>query len=140
VAKDDFKETLFEHFPADGVEESRRLGVVAWELLFGTAAELLRAGVSLVLEGNFADPERFARLPPARVVQLHLSAPPALLVERYRTRPRHPGHQSEAYAPEIERRIRGGEWAALPLDARLITVDTTDAVDVRDLARQITTG
>jgi hypothetical protein len=63
-----------------------------------------------------------------------------VLVERYRARPRHPGHQSDAYAPEIERRIRSGEWEALALPGRLITVDTTTAVDVPDLARQITTG
>jgi predicted kinase len=138
VAKDDFKELLFGFLPADTVEESRLLGQVAWELLFRVAAEILAAGGSLVLEGNFGRVEPFAALPPARLVQVHLSAPPAVLLERYLTRERHPGHQTEAYAPELRERLAAGAWEPLPLAGTLISVDTaTSPVDVPDLVARI---
>jgi predicted kinase len=137
LAKDDLKETLFDTLGVAGVEESRRLGVAALALLFRTAGELLAAGVSLVLEGNFADPEPFAALPPARVVRLQLTAPPEVLLERFLARPRHPGHQTEAYAPEIRRRIEAREWDGADLPGRLIAVDTTRPVDVPRLTREI---
>lgn len=137
VAKDDLKEALFDTLGARAVEESRRLGGAAWKLLFLLAGELLRAGGSVVLEGNFSDPGGFARLPPAEVVQLHLDAPAAVLLERYRTRERHPGHQSEAYEPEIRARIDAGDWGPLELPGTLIRVATDASVAVGDLARAI---
>ena len=138
VAKDDFKELLFEHLPAGSVEESRRLGVAAWELLFAVAGEILRAGGSVVVEGNFSDAEPFARLPPARLVQVHLSAPPEVLIDRYLFRPRHPGHQTEAYEPEIRARIAAGDWEPLPLAGTLIRVDTgANPADVQALVARM---
>ena len=112
-------------------------GVAAWDLLFHVAGELLAAGVDLVAEGNFSSAGRLRALPAARVVQVHLSAPPELLAERYLTRPRHPGHQTEAYAVEIEARLRRGDWEPLDLDAPLLLLDTTERVDVVALAREI---
>ncbi len=135
VAKDDLKEALFDTLGARDVAESRRLGGAAWNLLFRVAAEILQAGGSLVVEGNFSDPGGFARLPPAEVVQLHLDAPAALLLERYRSRERHPGHQTDAYEPEIRARIEAGEWGPLELPGRLIRIVTDHPVDVAGLAR-----
>ncbi len=138
VAKDDVKEALFDTLGAHDVEESRRLGAAAWTLLFRTAGEILRAGGSLVVEGNFSDAGEFARLPPARVVQLHLTAPEDVLMERYLQRERHPGHQTVAYAPEIRRRIRAGDWGPLDLPGTLLRVDTAlTRPDVGALASRI---
>jgi predicted kinase len=132
VAKDDVKEALLRTLPSATVEQSRALSATAWNVLFGVLAELLRAGVSCVAEGNFADPERFRALPPARVVELHLSAPRDVLLERYRTRIRDPGHRIPA--DEIGARIDAGEWGALALDvAELVEVDATAPVDVAAL-------
>lgn len=138
VAKDDFKETLFDALGAGDVEESRRLGVAAWKLLFRTAGEILGAGGSVVVEGNFSDAGGFASLPPARVVQLHLTAPEEVLMERYLGRERHPGHQTAAYAPEIRRRLRSGDWGPLDLPGTLLRVDTALTLpDAAELARRI---
>jgi len=135
VAKDGFKETLFDTLGARDLAESRRLGAAAWELLFHVAGVLLAAGGSLVVEGNFSDAGGFARLPPSDVVQLHLSAPAPLLLERFRTRARHPLHRSEAYEPELRARIEAGDWGPLRLPGRLITIVTDHPVDVAGLAR-----
>ncbi|HSP72820.1 MAG TPA: hypothetical protein VLN26_10655, partial [Gaiellaceae bacterium] len=116
-------------------EETRRLGEAAWDALFHVAGELLGAGCSLVVEGNFSRPEPFAALPPSRIVQLHLTAPPEVLLERYLARPRHPGHQTEAYAPHIRARIEAGDWEPVVLPGSLLVVDTaTHRPDPRQLA------
>ena len=139
VAKDDFKETLFRFLPASTIPETRVLGTASFALLFQVAGEILGAGGSAIVEGNFGDPEPFAALPPARIVQLHLSAPPDVLLERYLRRPRHQGHQTEAYAPEIRARIASGEWEPPALPGRLIRVDTgAGSVDVPDLVDHVT--
>jgi hypothetical protein len=107
-------------------------------VLFRTAAELLRADVPLVLEGNFSDRDLFARLPPARIVQLVLEAPAELLLERYLGRAgRHPGHHTEGYADEIRARLEAGEWRPLDLPGPLIRIDTTAPVDLHAVAKWI---
>jgi predicted kinase len=76
VAKDPIKETLAEALDVRGRAASQRLGVATFDVLFHVLDELLRAGVSTVAEGNFGRAEPFARLPPARVLQVHVTAPP----------------------------------------------------------------
>lgn len=53
LAKDDYKELVFDRLGAHDDAWSRRVGVLAWDLLFREAELLLGAGASCVLEGNF---------------------------------------------------------------------------------------
>jgi hypothetical protein len=92
--------------------------------------ELLEHGVSLIAEGNFV-PGRttvFDDLPPARIVQVHLSAPPETLRERLHARNegRHAVHYDRVAAAEIHERAARGEWGPLPLAGELIAVDTAE--------------
>lgn len=88
--------------------------------------ELLVAGVSLIVEGNFRA-GWFHDLPPAAIVQVHVSAKPEILRERLRTRDthRHPVHYDREAADEIAVRAAAGEWGPLPLGGRLLEIDTT---------------
>ncbi len=105
---------------------------------FSLLAELLRAGVSVVAEGNFSREEPFRALPPARIVQLFLSAPADLLGERYRSRSdRHPAHPDPEYAPEVDERTRRGDWRPLDLDGTLLERDTSTALDTHSLAEDV---
>jgi predicted kinase len=129
LAKDAIKETLGEPLGIVDPEPSRRLGIAVFDLLGTLVRELLGAGVSLVAEGNFV-PGRtrvFDDLPPTRVVQVHLSAPPDVLRARLHAREesRHPVHYDRVAAAEIHERAAADEWAPLPLDGELIRVDTT---------------
>lgn len=137
VAKDDLKETLFEFLPAGSIAETKAIGRGAFALLFHLARELLAAGCSAIVEGNFSETSGFAALPPARIVQLHVSAPPEVLLERYRARPRHPGHQAEAYEPEIRARIEAGDWRPLDRSGTLLELDTSRPLDVQAVAAAI---
>lgn len=140
VAKDAIKETLFDRLGAGDLEASRRLGQASFDLLFLVAAELLGSGRSLVVEGNFSRAEPFLALPPARLVQVHVSAPAAILAERFRTRAdRHPGHPDAEYEPEILARTARGDWEPLPLPGEVLRIDTTSWPDTDAIAGQIAT-
>jgi predicted kinase len=102
--------------------------------------ELLGHNVSVVCEGNFtADSVVLRDLPPARIVQVHVFAPPATLRERLVTRDaeRHPVHYDAEAADEIVARTLAGEWEPLPLGDRLIRVDGTQGLDVDAVTRAI---
>lgn len=77
VAKDAVKESLGGSLGITEPVESRRLGTAVFELIPLLLRELLAARVSVVVEGNFAvGSPVFDGLPPARVVQVHVTADP----------------------------------------------------------------
>ena len=128
VAKDALKESLGESLGVTEPAESKRLGSAVFELMPVLLRELLGAGVSVVTEGNFAVASPVLDdLPPARLVQVHVTADRDTLHERLLTRGagRHPIHYDHVAAAEIAARIERDDWAPLPLDAPLVLVDTT---------------
>jgi predicted kinase len=143
IAKDTLKETLAEHIEVGGDRRaSQRLGVATFAVQFAVARELLAAGVSLILEGNFRA-DWFATLPPARVVQVHLRAEPETLRARLLARDthRHPVHYDREAAGEIADRAAGGEWEPLAIGGELIELDTTERwPDVFEIARRVEHG
>jgi predicted kinase len=123
-----------------GSVDSRRLGSAVFELLGALVRELLEAGVSLILEGNFAaGSPALAALPPAQIVQVHLSAPPETLRARLLERDahRHPVHYDREAADEIAERAARGEWEPLPLGGTLVELEATAPIDVAALATEI---
>jgi predicted kinase len=127
IAKDALKETLGDALAFDGDrEESQQLGVATFHLQFAVVRELLATGVSLIAEGNF-HARWFEDLPPADVVQVHVSAEPATLRERLLERDthRHRVHYDRDAAEEIASRAASGEWGPLPIGGRLVQIDTT---------------
>lgn len=127
IAKDTLKEALGEALEVAGDRyASQRLGVATFHVQFGVVRELLVTGVSLIAEGNF-HAYWFTDLPPAEIVQVHVSAQPETLRERLLARDagRHPVHYDREAADEIAARTAAGEWTALPIGGRLLEIDTT---------------
>ena len=93
--------------------------------------ELLAAGVSAIAEGNFGA-SWFAELPPARIVQVHLTAPPEVLRDRLleRSGTRHAVHYDREASGEVLERAAAGEWDPLEIGGELITVDTEEWPDI----------
>jgi predicted kinase len=140
IAKDTIKEALFEGLGTGGVDWSRRLGAATMEVVFALLDDCLRAGSSVVAEANFVHGESeaaFAELPPARIVQLHCSAPAGVLMSRYQRRERHPGHVDRDRLEDIRLAIESGRHEPLDLRADTIAVDTTTPVDVDALVAQV---
>ena len=138
VAKDAIKETLAEALEVRGRAASQRLGAATFDVLFHVLGELLGAGVSTIAEGNFGRAEPFARLPPAGVLQVHVTARPETLTERLSDRPgRHDVHYDAEAADEIGTRAAAGEWEPLPLDGDLLRIVTEPFPNVREIAEQV---
>lgn len=139
VAKDDLKESLFETLGPGDVAWSGRLGDAAYDLMFGLARTMLSSRVSLIAEANFfrGQASRFRSLPPHRLVQVHCSAPLAVLLERYAARERHPGHHDDEKIRELPARYESGAHDPLDAPGEIIRVDTTEPVDVEALADRL---
>jgi predicted kinase len=133
IAKDAIKEVIGEELGVTAEGDSKRLGAAVFELMGALMRELLERGVSVIVEGNFAvGRPLFGDLPPARIVQVHVTAPLDELLARMRERDsdRHPVHYDIEAADEIAERFSRGEWEALPLDGDLIRIDTSASPDL----------
>ena len=101
VAKDRYKEMLFDVLGTGDAAWSRRLSMVAFDMQLSVAEAVLAAGQSLLLDGNFTAVEHASRLSTlaagdARTLQVACEASAGVLAERQRLRARaatrHPGH------------------------------------------------
>lgn len=139
-AKDELKEELYDSLGTGDAEWSRRLGRSVYGLLYLIAQRHLEARASLILEANFVAGEaesRLAALPPHRAVQVYCNAPESVLIERYLSRDRHPGHLDRERLEEVRASIRAGRHAPLALDGTLLPQDTTRPVDLAGLAAAV---
>lgn len=134
LAKDDYKERVFEHLGARDRDWSRRVSALAWELLIAEAGRLLAARASCVLEGNLRAPQRralaaLAHAVAPRFVEIRCVARPEVLVARYRARAaaggRHPGHVDLAALPELEQEFAAGADAMPELGGPALVWDTS---------------
>lgn len=127
IAKDELKETLGGVLGTSGREDSQRLGLAVFELIGLLMRELLAAGTSLIVEGNFSRTSLFAGLPDVRLVQVYLSAKPIVLKTRMLERDTHlhPVHYDHEAADEVASRAEAGEWTPLALPGTLVEIDTT---------------
>lgn len=140
VARDELKETLFGELGTGDVEWTRRLGRASFALLGVVARRLLEAGQGAVLEANFfrgASEAGIEELPPHRLVQVHCAALPEIVMARYARRPRHPGHLDADRAEEVAARLRDRTHDPLDLPGAVISVDTSEGVDVEALAEEV---
>lgn len=140
VAKDTIKEALFDGLGAGDLAWSRRLGEATYLALLAVAEESVAVGASLVLEANFVRgskaEQRLAAFP-ARFVQVHCTAPLGVLVERYGSRRRHPGHVDTERIDALREAVESGRHDPLDLPGDTIRVDTTKPVDIAALRSRL---
>ena len=132
ITKDALKETVGGELGIEDRVRSHQLGAAVYEVLGLVVRELLEQGVSVIVEANFTERSTlFTGLPPAEIVQVHVTAAPETLRTRLRERDqRHPVHYDREAADEVATRAAGGEWPPLPLSGRLIEIDTTTWPDL----------
>lgn len=140
IAKDEFKELLFDALGTGDADWSARLSRIAFDLQFAVALELVRAGSSLLLEGNFRADAHMPRVEQlaaagARLVQVACHAQPGVLQERLARRAsgrkRHPGHLDGEQATAVP---GSGPYGPLPIEPTLAYDTTGDPQDLPDLA------
>ena len=149
VSKDGIKETLFDTLGFSDRAWSRRLGLSSYALLYYFVELQLAAGRSLIVESNFHAPtagpafEALRAKYPFRVVQVFCRTEPQVLMERFKTRAattdRHPGHVELQNIDEFRAALAAEACAPIPLEGKLITLDTTDfaLVDYKSVVEEI---
>jgi predicted kinase len=138
IAKDTIKEALFDGLGTGDLAWSQQLGEATYLAMLALAEESVAAGSNLVVEANFVrgGESRLAALP-ARFVQVHCSAPLEVLVERYASRERHPGHVDSERIDALRDAVETGRHEPLDLPGELIRIDTSASVDVAALADSV---
>lgn len=136
--KDHFKELLFETRANPDAEidraTSRDFGKQSMYLLYAIARELIRRGVSCIIEAYFhpelAAPELAPLAGVSRLIQVHCAAEDALMVARYRARfekgERHDVHFDATMVADLEQRINTRHRHPIPFDA-----GTAELIEVR---------
>ena len=140
IAKDTIKEALFDGLGAGDLAWSQRLGEATYLAMLGIVEESVAAGAGLVLEANFvAGGELAARLAalPARFVQVHCTAPLELLLERYASRERHPGHVDAQRIEALRGAVESGRHDPLDLPGETIRIDTSVPINLEAIAERI---
>ena len=144
--KDALKDELYRTLGHGDRDWSRQIGLTAISVLFSTARQMLQAGSSVVTEANFYrqfDSERAAEVLQqvrARVVQLHCSASPEILVERNARRrtsaKQWPGHHVMP-DEELLEGIEAGTWEPLNIPSEIIRVDTSEPFTYTSILSEI---
>jgi predicted kinase len=140
IEKDTIKEALFDTLGTGDVAWSQRLGKATLGVIWALLEQSLRAGAGAVVEANFvrgqAEPQ-FERLPSSQLVQVHCGAPLDVLLARYGSRKRHPGHVDSERIEALEEAVETGRHDPLDLPGETILLDTSGEIDLADLARRI---
>lgn len=131
LAKDDYKELLFETLGVQDRAWSKRLSRAAYALMFAEARRWLAQRRSVVIEGNFRwaeQAEAFATLTAlnAQCTQVLCRAKPDVLIRRFNERAaqRHAGHADRENA-ELEIELRAAVQTPLPLPGFVEVCDTS---------------
>lgn len=137
MTKDMIKETVYDTAGWADRDWSRRLGTAAATLLWMFARSLLSQGQDCLIEANFRASLAAKELTDLTSdlkftsAQIFVTAAPAVLAERFRTRARsrtrHPGHlDAELQHEYSEGSIPEDQLCPIPGTDRLIRLDTTE--------------
>jgi len=140
LAKDTIKEALLVSWPAADVDDSRRTGGAAMEIMFALAREFPGGAV---LEANFHRSLAVGPIGalPGRTVEVFCRCRREVALQRYRERAagRHGGHfddrrtDADIWHDEVSRPVGGdggGDWPVLE-------IDTNAPVDVEEVLARI---
>ena len=135
LARDAYKEVLFDTLGSPDRARSHELGIASYALLYASIGWLLDAGVGAVVDCNFhrgaSEPLLEPLVPRARAVLLHCETTreerDRRHVERYLRGERHPGHHDSVMPPEVQANVDAGIFDPLDLlPLATLRINTTD--------------
>jgi predicted kinase len=149
LAKDMFKEAIFDHLPGTDTSDAHRLGIASVGMMYDFARRQLENGVGIMLESTFdrgkAEEDVSPLLAMANAVIVHCTAPRDLILERFEARmgnpDRHEVHQDEEHLDSLKQNLAAGIYEPMDLRIPTIEVDMRDpgSVDVQNLIIRIRT-
>ena len=153
ISKDLLKEHLFDVIEYRDRQWSRELGALAFPLFMGIVEMYLKRGESVIIDNPFVHVddlawfEKFENLYQVDIIQIHLTAEPSVLRQRFVERAnihRHPGHNDalEEVLEEFDARWFNKSFIPLPIHGKTKIVDTTDfsLIDHDEILRWFASG
>jgi len=147
LAKDEFKETLFDQLGAGDLQWSQRLGRATFALLFQVLELELEARRPVIVEANFRAVEARRTLQALAErysfdsFEIHCTASREVLLARYaaRANSRHPGHVDGQRLPDLVTAIDERRHVPLALGGPCVVLETTDfgSVDLEALLEAV---
>jgi predicted kinase len=137
ISKDEIKEILWNVLGDDVVDESRRIGQAAIQLMYAMAARSPLAVVESFFWRGLSEPDLLRLDRP--MVQIYCDCPTDTAEQRYRERatdPRSGRHPRHVPLGDLDAKIaRWRSVSAIPLDlsAPLLRVDTTTSISIDDV-------
>jgi predicted kinase len=130
ISKDVLKESLFDNLGYSDRARSIDIGRAAFELQYIVASELVRFGLDFILETAFhksSSTKIRELLRKSDVVQLWVSADADVLVERVKTRTRHPGHGvwNDTIEQEIRDKVGSGIYDPLDIGGEVLHLNSS---------------
>lgn len=133
ISKDVFKEALMDVFPPDNREESGKLGIASWRILYVAFEQLVGFVPGIVVEANFHsgyDNSRLQALASAcetTLVFCHTDVETTIKrIEARKCDPsRHPGHFDQDALSAVIEQINNGSHRLTMNDVDTIDVETT---------------
>ncbi|HHX58762.1 MAG TPA: ATP-binding protein [Candidatus Moranbacteria bacterium] len=136
IAKDDFKEILFNSLGFSDRDWSKKIGRASYDLMYGVADSILRAGQSLILESNF-DPkfankiiDELQKKYHFRIFQIRCFTEKDVLFERFKERAlsgdRHPGHVDADNLDDFRAMLAREKIGKIEVSGEFVDIDTTD--------------
>jgi predicted kinase len=149
LAKDDVKEVLFDALGTGDRAWSIRLGRATFELLDLLIERMLQAGASFVVDAAFDAAVAGPRLASSQqrygfdAVQVHCTAPRAVLLDRFASRAaadRHPGHVDAANLDEFAASLDVPRQERFDLAGPVLAaaVDAAGRLDLEPLLARLT--
>jgi len=151
IARDEFKEVLFDRLGTRDREWSQKLGGASYDLLFAAFEKLLQTRSNFLIESNFTPDlhsQKIAALLRSHgysAIDLFLEADPDVLMERFihrwTTGERHRGHVDNERIEDLRERLKDSPLQPLGLGP-LIRLNTTEfgAIDVAGLIETLGTA
>ena len=133
--RDEFKENLFDQIGWEDNALKQKLAITSYKLLYKILEQFAVSNQSLIIESNFTDKldsplfQKILSKSNFRVVQIHCSAKPKTLFERFQARTkkdRHAGHQDHLRLEEFKARFQTPHHPLQISDSLTINVETSN--------------
>jgi len=136
ICKDEIKEKLFDILDNTKEEECKKMGSIAYDIMYDMAWKFITNGNSVILESNFTDRsieslKKFSKK--AKITQIYCHADPEIVFKRFYKRHlsgnRHPKHVLYDNPDDFKKRVSNINYK-LKLPGRLIEVDMNNSKKV----------
>ncbi|MEY9950642.1 AAA family ATPase [Leifsonia sp. EB34] len=147
VAKDAVKELLFDTLGVSDADWSMKLGRASFAVLDYVIELQLQTGHSFLIDSAYDARYENAKFQVwqqrygFRAVQVHCTAPPDVLTERFIARAadgtRHPGHADSSRVDEFRRTLTDGRVETLDLDGPVLTYESDTEHSTAEILDQL---